>query len=105
MTRLLCITLVALAACATPERHDAFKQVMARQIGKKADDPDFYPVFYKLRGGASKQLPNGNEEAEYKTGRNERCSLFFEIHPVSHQVVRWRFDGSDKDCIVGTPYN
>ena len=34
--------------CATPPEHLGFKEVMNRQIGKSIDDPDAYPVFYRL---------------------------------------------------------
>ena len=49
MTRLLVTVTIFLAACASsPPANDNFRQVMQRQVGKSADDSDFYPTLYRL---------------------------------------------------------
>ncbi|HEY3076085.1 MAG TPA: hypothetical protein VGJ74_13005, partial [Burkholderiales bacterium] len=61
--------LLLLAACATSPEHENFKRVMERQVGKSIDDPDAYPVFYRLRQTNTKPLPNGNTQQQYAAGR------------------------------------
>jgi hypothetical protein len=94
----LCLLVVG---CATPNpARENFKQVMDRQVGKRIDDPDAYPVFYRLREAKSKQLANGNQLEEYAAGRNERCRLQFEVEPATRRVVRWSTEGSERDCVI-----
>lgn len=100
MKRALPLCLV-IAGCATQNpAHDNFKQVMDRQVGKRIDDPDAYPVFYRLREAKSKQLANGNQLEEYAAGRNERCRLQFEVEPATRRIVRWSTEGSERDCVI-----
>ena len=89
-----------LAACATPPEHENFKAVMSRQIGKSLDDPDAYPVFYRLREVNAKPLPNGNLEEQYAAGRDGRCQLYFEVEPRARRIVRWAFEGRERDCVI-----
>lgn len=100
--RRLAAACLALAACATPPGHEAFQQVMDRQVGKLIDEPDAYPVFYRLRERNAKALPNGNTEHEYAAGRDGRCQLFFETD-LSGRIVRWRADGSERNCVITPP--
>ena len=92
-----------LAACASnrPEQQ-AFRRVMDSQIGKQADDPDFYPVLYRLRQVDAKNLPNGNVEEEYRAGRKGECGLVFETTP-GRRVVAWRIHGPTGDCVILPP--
>lgn len=94
---------VALAGCVTPPGHEAFRRVMERQVGKQADDPDFYPVYYRLKQVEAKPLPNGNVENEYRAGPKGECRLFFEVAPRNARVVRWRFEGGERDCVTLPP--
>jgi hypothetical protein len=94
------IFLAALAACATPAEHLNFKEVMNHQVGKSIDDPDAYPVFYRLRQVSAKSLPNGNQQQEYAAGRSGHCRLFFEVEPLSRRIVKWSFDGSERECVI-----
>jgi len=94
------VFLVALAGCATPPEHESFRQVMQRQVGKHPDDPDFYPAYYKAKQTESKRLPNGNTEDEYRLGRKADCRVFFERDAGSGRVVRWRFQGFERDCVI-----
>jgi len=89
-----------LLGCATPAEHLAFKDVMDHQIGKGIDDADAYPVFYRLKQGNVKSLPNGNQQYEYAGGRSGDCQLFFEVEPISRRIVRWSSAGSERDCVI-----
>jgi hypothetical protein len=92
---------LVLAACAgTSAEYRNFKQVMDRQVGKGIDDPDAYPVFYRLRELNSKPLQNGNLQQQYAAGRNERCRLYFEVEPRTGRIVRWSSEGSESDCVL-----
>jgi hypothetical protein len=73
---------------------------MSRQVGKSIDDADAYPVFYRLRQLNAKSLPNGNEEHEYAAGRKGECRLFFEVQPLTRRIVRWSYEGSERDCVI-----
>jgi hypothetical protein len=101
----LVLAVLALAACAggNPAGHEAFRRVMDSQVGKRADDADFYPVYYRLRQADSKTLPNGNVEEEFRAGRNGECRLVFESTPATRQVVAWRIAGSNGECVILPP--
>jgi len=93
-----------LAACAANRpAGEAFRRVMDAQVGKRADDPDFYPVYYRLRQADSKRLPSGNSEEEYRAGRKGDCRLVFETTPGTRTVVRWRIEGPTGDCVILPP--
>jgi hypothetical protein len=100
---LFAFVVLLLAACATPPEHQNFKQVMDRQVGKKIDDPDAYPVFYRLRQVNTKQLANGREQRQYAAGRNGKCSLYFEVTPLTGRIERWSFDGAERNCVIVPP--
>ena len=76
---------------------------MDAQVGKQADDADFYPVYYRLRQEDAKRLPNGNTEEEYRAGRKGECRLIFETTPGRRTVVRWRIEGPTGDCVIVRP--
>ena len=103
MNRLLAAVTVFLAACAATPENDTFRQVMQRQVGKRADDADFYPVLYKLKQTNSQRLPNGNLREEYAAGRNGKCKLSFETTAGARQVVGWSADGDRDDCVIMRP--
>jgi hypothetical protein len=89
-----------LAACATPPEHLTFKEVMSHQVGKSIDDADAYPVFYRLRQMNVKSLPNGHEQHEYAAGRKGDCRLFFEVEPLTRRIVKWSYEGSERECVI-----
>jgi hypothetical protein len=70
---------IFLAACASAPENDNFRQVMQRQMGKSADDSDFYPTLYRLKQTNSQRLANGNVKEEYAAGPKASCKLSFEI--------------------------
>jgi len=95
------LVVLAVVACAsTSAEHENFKQVMNRQVGKGIDDADAYPVFYRLRQLNAKPLPNGNERQEYAAGRKGDCRLFFEVEPLTRRIVRWSYEGSERECVI-----
>jgi len=94
--------ILVLTACATSPEHENFKRVMDRQVGKSIDDPDVYAVFYRLRQKNAKPLPNGNMQQQYAAGRNGRCELNFEVAPLTRRIVRWTFEGKERDCVIET---
>lgn len=89
-----------LTACATPPEHLAFKDVMNHQVGKSIDDADAYPVYYRLKQGTVKSLPNGNQNYEYAAGRDGDCKVFFEVEPITRRIVGWSFQGYERDCVI-----
>ena len=95
--------IIFLVACATPPENDNFRQVMQRQVGKSADDTDFYPTLYRLKQTDSKRLPNGNVREEYAAGRGGKCKVSFEVSPAARRVVGWSADGDASDCVIARP--
>jgi hypothetical protein len=89
-----------LAACAAGPDNDNFRQVMQRQVGKSADDADFYPTLYKLKQTNAQRLPNGNMREQYAAGRNGKCKVSFDTTPGARQVVGWSSDGDKDDCVI-----
>ena len=92
-----------LAACAGRSAEDEnFARVMDRQVGKHADDADFYPMLYRLRLTNTERLGNGNTREEYAAGNKGRCKLSFELSP-SRRVVAWSTDADRGDCVIPRP--
>jgi len=102
MFRYASLAFLLAAGCAWQPRGDNFRQVMERQLGKRFDDPDFYPVLYRLRQADSKALPNGRRQEKYLAGYQGKCELFFEVDPASGQVVAWHADAGDSNCVIET---
>ena len=103
MRKMVTVTVFALVACATTPQQDNFRQVMQRQVGKSADDSDFYPTLYRLKQSDSKRLPNGNVREEYAAGPKGKCKLFFETTPDTRRVVGWSSEGDRGDCVIVRP--
>jgi hypothetical protein len=102
MKRLLVTVTLFLAGCATNPQHENFRQVMQRQVGKSADDTDFYPTLYRLKQTNAQRLPSGNTREEYAAGRGGKCKVAFETTPGERRVVGWSvIDGDRGDCVIG----
>jgi hypothetical protein len=99
-TKFIFVTILGLAACAANPANENFRQVMQRQVGKSADDADFYPTLYRLKPANSLRLPNGNTREEYAAGRGGKCKLYFVTTPESRRVVGWSSDGDTSDCVI-----
>lgn len=93
---------IFLAACASRGDETNFARVMDRQVGKHADDVDFYPALYRLRLTNAERLGNGNTREEYAAGYRNRCKLSFELSPT-RRVVGWRTDGDRGECVIARP--
>lgn len=72
---------------------------MSRQVGKQVDDPDFYPVYYRLKQVEGRRLPNGNRQEAYEGGRKGKCRLLFEVDGAQ-RVAGWGFEGDASDCVI-----
>ena len=93
---------IFLAACASRADETNFGRVMDRQVGKHADDVDFYPALYRLRLTNTERLGNGNTREEYAAGYRNRCKLTFELTPA-RRVVGWSTDGDRGECVIARP--
>ena len=65
-----------------------FKRVMDRQVGKSIDDPDAYPVYYRLRLLTTKPVPKGNMQQVYAAGREGKCQVGYELDASRKRVIR-----------------
>jgi len=97
----LALTLCAvLTACASGRGHQNFKNIMQLEVGKSADAPYAYRNHYRERRIASRTLPNGNIEEEYRSGRGPHCRVYFEIDEAAGKIVNWRYEGTEQDCVI-----
>lgn len=87
-----------LCSCSTLAPHDNFKEHMQSNVGGSIDEPSEAGVASRKYLLSSKSLPNGNVENEYQFVRS--CRYFFEFVPESKVIVGWRFEGSEKDCVI-----
>ena len=97
---LLAVTILGAGCASTSPEHENFRQVMQRQVGKSADDADFYPTLYRLKQTNAQRLPSGNTREEYAAGRGGKCKLSFETTSGDRRVVGWSFDGDRSDCVI-----
>jgi hypothetical protein len=103
MKSLLVTAMLFLAACAgRPAGEENFGRVMDRQVGKHAEDADFYPTLYRLRLANTERLANGHTREEYAAGYKGRCKLYFELSPA-RRVVGWSTDGDRGECVIARP--
>jgi hypothetical protein len=90
----------SLTACASGRAYENLGNWMQEQIGKSAEDPDAYRNRYRNLHVAAKELPNGNVEEQYRTGRGLRCQVYFEIDKATRKIVGWRYGGTQEDCVL-----
>jgi hypothetical protein len=91
------LLVACLSACSSLTPHENFKSHMSRNIGRNIDDPATIWVNPHALV-ASKSLPNGNIENEYRLYGS--CRYFFEVDARTRKIVSWRFEGSEHDCII-----
>lgn len=99
-----CFLVASLSACSsifqTPAdiHHENFKRLMESKIGMNYDDPPSFTGINTEQLYSSVILLNGNLENGYR--HRGSCVYFFEINPDTHKIVKWRFEGSTKDCSI-----
>jgi len=97
---------LVLAGCAatapTAEERENFKRVMDRQVGKAIDDPDAYPVYYRLKQLNTKSLPKGNTQQIYAAGREGKCQVGYEVDG-SGKIVGWTIVEKPGECVIEPP--
>ncbi len=91
------VLVLALVGCATGRAHENFKNMMARNVGRSADDPAVVFNYYKRYRGPSTPLANGNSEQSWIYGK---CRVFFEVSKDTRKIVEWRYEGGPDDCAV-----
>ena len=98
---LLAILTAPLVACGNPftAGHRNFKSSMELQVGRSADHQYAYGNRYPERRVATRVLPNGNVEEEYKVGSAWKCRVFFEIDKKTRTIVSWRYEGDEDVCV------
>ena len=75
---------------------------MDRQVGKSIDDPDAYPVYYRLRLLTTKPVPKGNMQQVYAAGREGKCQVGYELD-ASRKIVAWSIVEKPDECVIEPP--
>ena len=83
--------------------HENFLSTYRYYVGKSVDDPTISIAPQNTVG--RRTLPNGNIEIEYlhvknAYGRYGHCRVFFEVNPDTEIIVDWRYEGSEKACVI-----
>jgi hypothetical protein len=78
--------------------HENYTSLMEHNIGSTIDSPNVAGSAETKSLLASKALPNGNIENEYKY--RGTCRTFFEYEKKSKIIVSWHYQGSEKDCVI-----
>lgn len=90
----------SVAACASGRAHQNFTNIMQGNVGRSLVDPYVYRNRNRNLYVATKLLPNGNEEEEFRGGRGPTCRVFFEIDNKAQNIVGWRYTGTEEDCAI-----
>jgi len=96
------LSLITITSCTHIDPYDNFKNILQAEIGKKIDNAPYYTWRYQPKS-ISEPLPNGNIEYKYEyISIRGICRYIFEVSPITHTVISWRYDGEDKDkaCFV-----
>lgn len=94
----LCMSLTACAA--SGGAHQNFKSIVQADVGRSLNDPYIYRNRSRNLYIATRPLPNGNVEEEFRGGRGPTCRVFFEIDNKARKIVGWRYTGTEGDCAV-----
>jgi hypothetical protein len=78
--------------------HENFIMTMKVDIGKNLDNPALSGWMQPARLIDYKTLPNGDIEYAYRFRGN--CRYFYEVDPKTRKIIGWRFEGSERDCII-----
>jgi hypothetical protein len=93
-----CLLLPSLASCSSVTPHENFIMTMQSDIGKNLDDPTLSGWMQSARLIDHKSLLNGDIEYAYRFRGD--CRYFYEVGPKTRKIVGWRFEGSERDCII-----
>jgi len=92
------LLVLMLSFCSTLTPHENFKAHMEFNVGSSIDKPREPSIALPKYLLGFRVLPHGNTENEYRHVR--ACRYFFEFNPETRIIVGWRFEGSDKDCVI-----
>ncbi|WP_330925828.1 hypothetical protein [Candidatus Sororendozoicomonas aggregata] len=94
---LLVIAVLANCSCGYfSSPHEIFKSHMSTTIGKHISDPHTWAR--PDRFISARVLKGGNIENKYKLQKS--CFYFFEEDKSTGIIVKWRFEGEVKDCVI-----
>lgn len=89
---------LAFLACSPTDPHENFKNILGKDVGKRADDPLNTIALSADWFAGETILENGNTEKKYKYKGS--CVYFYEIDRKTNIIVGWRFEGSKADCAI-----
>lgn len=93
--------LIAFSACAAVTPHQNFINTMNFLVGKNIDKLDQRGFGSKDTISKTNMLENGNIEYQYHLAADHnKCSYILEVDNLTRKIVRWRFDGDSKGCIL-----
>jgi hypothetical protein len=90
--------MLVLSSCSALTPHENFRAHMESNVGSSIDKPREPGVALPRYLLGSKTLLNGNIENEYRD--RGTCRYYFEYNPLTRIIVNWRFEGSEKDCVI-----
>ncbi len=90
--------MLILSSCSALTPHENFKAHMDFNMGSSIDEPREAGVALSKYLLSSRTLLNGNIENKYRHVRS--CRYFFEYNPETRNIVGWRFEGSQPDCVI-----
>jgi len=97
------ISVLACTGCFLPSYasgHENFKRTMQSEVGRNASDRYAFRNHYRNFLVEAHKLQNGNSEEQFRAGVGPSCRVFFEINDASQQIVGWRYEGSQDDCVI-----
>ena len=100
--RLVTISIVTLSivnySCNVPTPHENFRHIMQVDIGKRMQDSTTNISRYSDQIYKRNTLSNGNIEIGLNHIGN--CKVFFQVDHRTSIILDWRYEGSQKDCVV-----
>lgn len=91
-----------LSACSMTSPHENFKVGLNKAVGTSVDiDPMLSPCALAQKNRVGQEsLANGNVEYKYIARGKGICYYYCEVDPRTQTVVRIRFEGGGKDCVI-----
>lgn len=93
-----------ISGCACEPNHPAFIAQEGSMVGKPVPTRWLLAKPNELGFLGVNSLSSGNIEIGWIHGwgsryRNGECRVYYEYNPKTNIIVRWRFEGSEIDCI------